>query len=155
MTDPSLLESGPVDFFTADHRVCDDLWTAVEGAVDEGNAPAARDAFQAFDQATRRHFDLEEQILFPALEEAAGMPLGPTRMMKVEHEQMRGLLSQMAIASVSDPEGLVSLGDTLLMVTQQHNAKEEGILYPMAARQLQADWAAVATRLRQLLAACA
>ena len=40
----------------------------------------------------RRHFDAEEAILFPAFEAHTGMSMGPTRVMRNEHDQMRELL---------------------------------------------------------------
>ena len=145
-------EAGAIEFFTADHRACDALWAAVEAAAEAGNATAAKAAFAAFDAATRRHFDMEEQVLFPALEEATGMTAGPTRVMRMEHEQMRGLLSQMATVASSDLDALVEHGDTLLMLTQQHNVKEEGMLYPMATGQLRAQWPDIARKLGRYLA---
>jgi hemerythrin-like domain-containing protein len=146
-------EAGGVEFFTADHRACDQLWVAVEDAAEAGDASAAQAAFAAFDAATRRHFDIEELVLFPALEEATGVTMGPTRVMRMEHEQMRGLLSRMATAaSSSDLDALVEHGDTLLMLTQQHNLKEEGMLYPMAASQLQAQWPDIASKVGRYLA---
>jgi hemerythrin-like domain-containing protein len=144
--------AGAVEFFTGDHRACDELWAAVESAAEGGDASSVRSAFQAFDRATRRHFEMEEQVLFPAFEEATGMTMGPTRMMRLEHEQMRGLLAQMAAAAASNVAALIECGDTLLMLTQQHNTKEEGMLYPMAAGQLRAGWADIARKLDGYLA---
>jgi hemerythrin-like domain-containing protein len=140
---------GPDAFFTADHRECDRLWGELESLCREGDAKAARDAWTSFDRAMRRHFAMEEEVLFPAVEAAAGlMPhAGPTAVMRSEHEQMRGLLGQMEAAASSDLDELLDLGDTLLMLIQQHNTKEEGILYPMAGRALQADWDRLAEKL--------
>lgn len=144
--------AGPRAFFTADHGACDDLWAAVEAAVDGDDRAAAQAAFARFDSATRRHLDMEEQVLFPELERATGMTMGPTQVMRAEHAQMRGLLDQMARAADHDLGGLVELGDTLLMLTQQHNAKEEAIVYPMCQAHLAAGWAPIAARLATYLA---
>lgn len=134
-------DAGPVLYFTADHRACDDLWAALEAA------PSAA-AWAAFDHATRRHFDMEELVLFPAFEEATGMTQGPTAVMRMEHRQMRGLLDQMgAAAAAGDWDALLDQGDTLLMITQQHNVKEEGMLYPMAEAHLGGQWPTVAAKL--------
>ena len=57
---------------------------------------------------------------------------------------MRGLVRHMnSLAEAGDAESLADEGDTLLMLIQQHNAKEEGILYPMADRLLFPQWAAL------------
>jgi hemerythrin-like domain-containing protein len=152
MTTATTPSAGPLAYFTSDHRACDELWAEVEAAVERGDASAARAAFTRFDAATRRHLDMEEQVLFPELEAATGMTMGPTRVMRAEHAQMRGLLDQMARAADRDVDALVEHGDTLLMLTQQHNMKEEGIVYPMAQAHLGDDWAPIAARLAAYLA---
>ena len=75
---------------------------------------------------------------------------GPTAMMKMEHQQMRGLLDHIAAAmSSGDSEEALDLGDTLLMLIQQHNVKEEGMLYPMAENMLAGEWEEMAEQLEQ------
>ena len=138
--------TGLAEFFTHDHRACDTLWAAVESTVDAGSPVAT--AFQEFDTAMRRHLDWEEQVIFPAFESATGMTGGPTAVMRAEHTQMRGLLDQMKAAE-SDPELLVDIGDTLLMLIQQHNMKEEQILYPMADRTLAGAWEQLQAELKR------
>jgi hemerythrin-like domain-containing protein len=75
---------------------------------------------------------------------------GPTAMMRMEHQQMIGLLDQIGSAmSTGDTEEALDLGDTLLMVIQQHNVKEEGMLYPMAENMLAGEWASLAEQLEK------
>jgi hemerythrin-like domain-containing protein len=92
---------------------------------------------------------MEEEVLFPAFEQATGMTDGgPTFVMRSEHDQMRGLLEQMETAADGgDRDELIDLGDTLLMLIQQHNQKEEQMLYPLAEQALGADWAKIRERL--------
>ncbi|RLB57169.1 MAG: hemerythrin domain-containing protein [Deltaproteobacteria bacterium] len=137
-----------VQFFTEDHRACDVLWASVEAAADTGDAAATTSAWKAFFDAMERHFHMEEDELFPAFEEATGMRGGPTMMMRAEHKQMRALMGQMnTLVEAGDFGELVDQGDTLLMLIQQHNAKEEGMLYPMAQQHLAASWDALRARL--------
>ncbi len=137
-------ESGPQEYFTHDHRACDAVWAEVEAAVESGDTATALAAWTRFHTSLEHHFQMEEQVLFPALESAGLPPMGPTRMMRLEHEQMRGLVRHMnSLAEAGDAESLADEGDTLLMLIQQHNAKEEGILYPMADRLLFPQWAAL------------
>lgn len=140
---------GPVEFFTTDHRRCDALWAEVEAAADRRDAAAVSESFARFAAAMERHFRMEEEVLFPAFEDATGMHGGgPTQVMRLEHVQMRGLLSQLAGAVERGETGeVLDLGDTLLMLEQQHNAKEEGMLYPMSDRVLGAAWPGLAARL--------
>ena len=131
---------GVFDFFMGDHRACDQVWAEIEK---EGGGAKTPELFARFDQVLRRHFAMEEEVMFPAFEQVSGMTGGgPTFVMRSEHEQMRGVLDQMAAAiDKGDTEEMLDLGDTLLMLIQQHNAKEEGILYPAADQMLGVQWA--------------
>jgi hemerythrin-like domain-containing protein len=146
-----MTNTGPRAFFTADHRSCDALWAQLEEVINQGNTDRSQELWKKFDHAIRRHFDLEEEVLFPALEEATGMRnMGPTMVMRSEHMQMKGVLDQMAAeAEKGDYEALADHGDTLLILTQQHNVKEEGILYPMAEDHLGAQWEQLSQRLEK------
>jgi len=146
MPEPS---QGLKEFFTIDHRRCDELWAEVEAAA----AEALAERWHSFQGETLRHLRMEEEVLFPAFEQATGMiERGPTFLMRSEHEQMRGLLEQMAAAADGgDSQELVDLGDTLLMLIQQHNQKEEHMLYPLAEQALKADWPTICERLTELL----
>ncbi len=140
-----------IDFFTQDHRSCDQAWIAVENAADSSDATAIAECYGKFQADMLHHFQMEEEVLFPAFEQATGMTQGPTVVMRMEHEQMRGLLVQMAGAAASgDGDELTDLGDTLMMVIQQHNAKEEGMLYPMADQHIPEDWASLQARLEAI-----
>jgi len=141
------VDAGVQQYFAADHRECDAAWAALEAAGDD---PAHQGAlFRDFEARLLRHLSMEEEVLFPAIEEATGMRGGPIAVMRHEHEQMRGLLAEMARrAAGGDFDGVIDQGDTLLMIIQQHNSKEEGILYPIAERALASSWPAIAERLR-------
>jgi iron-sulfur cluster repair protein YtfE (RIC family) len=133
----------------AHHHRCDALFAAAERAAEQGDwGTCARD-FAAFSAELKQHFRTEEEILFPAFEAATGMPEGPTRVMRMEHNQMRGLLAQMDVTlSVRDAEGFGGSAETLLILMQQHNMKEENILYPLCDRTLgEAGTAALAAAL--------
>jgi DUF438 domain-containing protein len=57
--------------------------------------------------------------------------------MRGEHRQMRDLLAQMKLAlDERDGEGFGGAAETLLIMMQQHNMKEENILYPMCDNAL-------------------
>ena len=119
------------------HRHCDDLFVAAEDSVQSGDWTAAAPAFARFRDQMQAHFEAEEGLLFPAFEAATGMSAGPTRMMRHEHDQMRGLLAQLAAAcDARDSQGYGGAAETLLMLMQQHNMKEENILYPMCDQSL-------------------
>ncbi|CUA82247.1 Hemerythrin HHE cation binding domain [Gulbenkiania indica] len=115
-----------------EHRHCDDLFAATEAAVQAGRVGEAKEAFAGFRTQMEAHFRLEEERLFPAFEQATGIHGGPTQVMRSEHADMRALMDEME-ASLSGT-GLATfpgLAETLLILMQQHNMKEENILYPM------------------------
>lgn len=125
------------DYMSADHRRCDDLFVAAEKAVSSGDWESARSAYQQFRSAIEHHFSMEEQALFPTFEEVSGNTMGPTQVMRYEHEQMRALFADMAESlDNQDGDGFLGNAETLLVMMQQHNRKEEQILYPMADQTL-------------------
>ena len=82
---------------------------------------------------------MEETILFPAFEKETGNTNGPTSVMRAEHKQMLELMQQMdeAIAK-RDAQNFFGYAETLNIMLQQHNMKEESMLYPMIDRALSA-----------------
>src|SRR5262249_36065605 len=97
-----------------------------------GNAAGAREAWAEFELGLRRHIGFEESILFPEFERATGTPpgVGPTLVMKIEHRRIEALLESIgrALAGDAAPWPLRAEPHEVLGA---HNAKEEGVLYPM------------------------
>ncbi|MBA1443675.1 MAG: hemerythrin domain-containing protein [Chromatiales bacterium] len=122
---------------THDHRRCDGIFAVAEVEAAKGDWKAAATQFGAFHAAMEHHFKMEEEVLFPAFEEATGMAMGPTEVMRGEHTQMRDLFQEMAESvKARDQDRYLGLSDTLLVVMQQHNAKEEQMLYQMSDQVL-------------------
>ncbi|HEB86075.1 MAG TPA: hemerythrin domain-containing protein [Gammaproteobacteria bacterium] len=116
----------------ADHRRCDGFFVEAEQLAADGNWEAADEGFKTFHQAMEHHYTMEEEVLFPDFEEASGSTAGPSQVMRMEHQQMRELLADMTQAmSEKDSDAFLGTAETLLILMQQHNAKEEQILYPM------------------------
>jgi len=116
-----------------DHHRCDELFAAAENAVQDEDWVLAEAQHRQFLDAMQRHFDMEEVALFPAFEKASGSPMGPTTVMRHEHTQMRALFEEMTQSLVGHRvEDYLGATETLLILMQQHNAKEEQILYPMS-----------------------
>lgn len=133
------------------HKHCDELFANAEAAALKGDWATGKAGFAGFRDELLAHFATEEQVLFPAFEAATGMSGGPTQMMRFEHSQMRELLEQMQAAlDQQGRDAFAGAAETLLMLMQQHNMKEENILYPMCDRTL-ADGVDVAGGLRQRL----
>ena len=125
---------------TDDHRHCDDLFAEAEMAIGKNNLDAARAAFAHFRSAMLAHFACEEKTLFPSFEAKTGMSMGPTQVMRMEHVQLRALFDDAAQAlDAGDTDDYLGIADTLLIMMQQHNMKEENILYPMCDQHLSGE----------------
>jgi iron-sulfur cluster repair protein YtfE (RIC family) len=124
--------SGISTAMTRDHRDCDELFAAAETAVTIGDWPRATRAFESFRGAMERHFRMEEESLFPAFESHTGMTAGPTEVMRTEHAEMRELFDRIAGGlAARDADEFLGLAETLNLLVQQHNMKEEQVLYAM------------------------
>lgn len=138
-----------LEFLGNDHRACDDLFASAEEAAGNRNWDGARELFARFKAAMAHHLAMEEDVLFPAFEARTGMSAGPTQVMRMEHEQMRALLEDMAAAAAAGNESAyLGASETLNMLMQQHNLKEENMLYPMSDRALGAESDAVIHSMR-------
>jgi iron-sulfur cluster repair protein YtfE (RIC family) len=141
------------DYMTRNHRECDEAFASAEDAVSAKDWAAARQKFDRLLGIMRRHFAMEEQVLFPAFEEKTGMSMGPTEVMRREHAQMNDLLGQMDPAVAAQDAGqFLGCSETLLVLMQQHNMKEEGMLYRMLDQVLSGDAQAFIGRLDDIAA---
>ncbi len=126
-----------VEFMTAAHRHCDEGLASAEEAVSKENWSDASGKWAEFEAEMALHFAREEKVLFPSFEETTGMTEGPTAVMRMEHEQMRNLFSQLTEAvGAQDGSRFLGISETLMVLIQQHNMKEEQMLYPMCDRAL-------------------
>ena len=125
------------EYMSAGHRHCDDLFAEAEAAAAKNDLAGALAGFTVFHQEMEHHLSKEENIMFPAFEHAMGSSMGPTSVMRMEHEQMRELFAEMQAAlDAGDTSACAGLLETLLVLMQQHNFKEEQMLYQMADRTL-------------------
>ena len=123
-----------------EHRECDDYFAASESMVASGNWEDANEKFLQFADTTLLHFKKEEDEIFPAFETQSGSSEGPTQVMRFEHEQVRGLIGKLAHAIEStDKDAYLSLAESMMILLQQHNMKEEQMLYAMCDRMIPID----------------
>lgn len=114
------------------HRHCDEAFVAAEEAVRAERWSVAGLLVANLHGDLEAHFAAEEEVLFPAFERATGMHQGPTQVMRFEHDQMRSLIANLVTTTAAgDGDEFAGTAETLLVLMQQHNAKEEHILYPM------------------------
>ena len=135
------------DFMTDDHRACDDLLALAEESIAKGKWDKAVEQFARFRKDTERHLAIEEESLFPAFENKTGMTMGPTQIMRSEHQQMRKVFDDIAQKlATEDADGCLGLTETLMVLMQQHNMKEEQVLYRMMDQSLGGEAAGLLER---------
>jgi hemerythrin-like domain-containing protein len=135
---------------TQDHHRCDELFARAEERVSRADWIQADRDFSEFARAMEHHLDFEEHELFPAFEEITGNRDGPTLVMRLEHQQMRAMFRDMRErVRHRDTGGYLGQSETLLILMQQHNMKEEHMLYRMAELALGEKGPALAARLSQ------
>lgn len=136
-------------FMTDDHRRCDDIFSDVEQAIAAQEWERATADFNSFFESVEQHFAAEEGLLFPAFEAKSGMTMGPTQVMRDEHVQMRELMSAAREAlAAKDADDYSGNAETLLIMMQQHNMKEENVLYPMCDEHLAGQMSTFLPQLR-------
>lgn len=112
----------------------------MENAVASENWQEAEEKFNKFTTDLLHHFDMEEQVMFQAFEQKTGMTQGPTMVMRMEHDQMRQIVTQLKEdLDTKNKDHFFGVSESLMMLMQQHNMKEEQMLYAMADAHLGAD----------------
>jgi len=78
--------------------------------------------------------------MFLEFEQKTGMTQGPTQMMRHEHTQMRALMKDLLDAiDENNTDKFFGTSETLMILMQQHNMKEEQMLYAMCDRVFESD----------------
>jgi hemerythrin-like domain-containing protein len=127
------------EYLANDHRRCDDLFAQMEAKANSSLADT-KELTEAFVADMERHFQREERVVFPEFEAKTGMLNGPTEMMRQEHAQMRNLMQQFFEAIEEDnKDKFFGIAETLMILLQQHNMKEEQMLYALMQQHLSAE----------------
>lgn len=138
-------------YMTQDHRDCDELFSALENSVADGKWEEAKGRFPEFNDAMIRHFRMEEEVMFPVFEQKTGFVGGPTYVMTMEHNQMRQILEELSSALINeDRNRFLGLSETFMILVQQHNMKEEQMLYNMIDMHLRDENDAIMSEMQKL-----
>lgn len=122
---------------THDHRECDEFFENLEEFVNNGDFEKASNLFNEWKKVNLRHFEIEENYLFPETAKSMGAKIPPIMVMEMEHQQIRNCINQMEMAiNQNNGKTFLGLADTCMIMIQQHNMKEEQILYPIIDRSL-------------------
>ena len=112
-------------FVDSENHVCKNSWSD------------ATACFTQFKTTIEHHFEMEEQVLFSAFEQRTGSTQGPTEVMRNEHRQIRAIIAMlMKSLALQEKDEYLGHSETMNIMIQQHNLKEENILYPMTDQML-------------------
>ena len=119
------------EYLRNDHNRCEKLFTELEICVNAGLWDRADTVFQQFRDALEKHFEMEEKVLFDAIE---NMSEGgePTSILRNEHQQIRSIVAMLEYALTRRTRNaFLGHSDTLYIMIHRHNAIEESTLYQM------------------------
>ncbi|HJV50973.1 MAG TPA: hemerythrin domain-containing protein [Noviherbaspirillum sp.] len=131
-------------YLGSDHQRCDEYFIQAETHVSNNEWEQAATCLGQFVEALERHFAMEEKVMFLEFEKATGSSAGPTAVMRMEHQQLRAIVALLREAlEARDADAYLGHSDTLNTMMQQHNMKEESVLYLMADRVLSGQQEAI------------
>lgn len=126
-----MAETTIADALEREHRDIDAGLEEFHRGLDLGESRV--EALRRASRALRRHIYIEEEVLFPPLR--AGGMYGPVTVMLMEHAAIwRGLdeLEALVDAGGEDRAAIDRAMASLSQVLEEHNSKEELIVYPQA-----------------------
>lgn len=120
-----------------DHRDCDYAFENIENALEQKNFAVAKIAFEKWKNLNLKHFSIEEEILFPETIKTMGVKIPPIMVMEMEHMQIKNCFLEIEKSlTAEDTSKFHQLAETCMIMIQQHNMKEEQILYPIIDRAI-------------------
>ena len=126
-------------FMGADHDKLDNIFRKFRN-IKSRDKNKAIGLFRKFKNDLQRHISLEEDILFPLFETKIGMnETSPIYVMKIEHNEIKDLLSKIDNCFTNGDVNTNVLEDYLIKILSEHNSKEESILYPLIDNSIGED----------------
>jgi hemerythrin-like domain-containing protein len=135
--------------FAHDHRRLEQALDTSVAHAEVGHWDAAANAFGVFRRGIERHMEVEEQVLFPAVENGAETPL--TAILRKGHRDLRVFFDELGDAvEARDADEYGRIAAAMRALLERHDAMEEAELYPVAQQRLGIEGAkAVAKQLNQ------
>jgi uncharacterized protein (DUF2249 family)/hemerythrin-like domain-containing protein len=128
------------EYLHQDHRRLDAMLGEVEWLASRGLFNKARERFQELRCGLKRHIGLEDEIVFRKYEAITHVRDGPTRWMRLEHQQICEAMEQvdeeLAAGNAVRVQEAVALFERL---TEEHDRAEEHVVYPAIDRALRSD----------------
>lgn len=113
-----------------DHQRLDGLLAETERLVADDDFDGAGGTFAASDFDLNGHIGMEDRVLFPAFERAAGTVGGPTAVLRREHVEIRRLAEATAAAiRARHPDRFCGAMGALRDVLDAHVVREERLFF--------------------------
>lgn len=112
-----------------DHQDLDERWERLR-STPETDLEARRRLFEAFREDLLDHIALEESELFPRMQEADPGQRALVERLLTEHREIRGALDRISDRLAHGSGSIEDLGQELIDVLWEHNAREEAAAYP-------------------------
>lgn len=109
----------------------------LEGVLDDASLGEVKAMGLLLESGLKDHANLEDDVLFEAVEDRLGEGAGPTGPMRDEHDEIRETLSRLPL--VSDVEEARDVVLHAIHTARDHFRKEEQMLFPLAERELDLD----------------
>lgn len=125
------------DCLKADHHRLDQLLEETLAALERGDLGQLRVRFPEYARHLRDHMRFEEEFMFPVVERVLCNAEGPVCVMRRDHQELSDRLVGMAAALYIG--AIDAFRDELLSLTlslENHNGREERVLYPAIDRLL-------------------
>ncbi len=120
-----------------DHRRYEAVLEDCRVAAEREEWRAARRLFEEFLSHLKLHMRMEEEVVYPAYDQAEGGPQKATQAMRDEHEQIVRLLRDLSwILKTNDSEHFLESLVPLRHAMMEHHEHEEQVFLPMAERVL-------------------
>lgn len=132
--------------FSHDHRRLEQALEASIAHVRAGRWDDAANAFAVFRRGIERHMEVEEQILFPAVENGTETPL--TAILRKGHRDLRVFFDELDdVLQARDAAEYARIAASMKALLERHDEKEETELYPAAQARLGTEALKVVARL--------
>lgn len=114
------------------HNRCDRYFDQLQICVGQRRWSEAGASLRLFEGSLDRHMRMEEDVLFPIVLESMRHADGPVVMLRLEHRHIHAMLERMsdAVARLAAVDFFLHV-ETFTLLMQQHQLKEEGMLYPL------------------------
>lgn len=124
-----------VNILSRDHSHCDELLLQAELNMEKHRWELGLVMFRKFKQTLVRHLTVEETALFPALAEVMSASVPSINAMRVEHQKIMQVLRELDSAvGERDMDQFVGRAKALNLILQQHNCREEHMLYSISGQ---------------------